>query len=390
MMGDLVPARSIAPGRIVERELEARGWTQKDLAQIMRRPGQAINEIVRGSKQITPETAVELAAAFGTSAEFWTNLEANYRLSLAKKEQDHKSESRDITRRSALYSIAPIAELMKHGWIRGSSDVNELEREVCAFLRVDNPAAMPARLQTYKFRHTQTREPALHAQYAWLMRVRQLVEAQRIPPFRLAAAKRVVDDILLLAENARDVEDVPSVLLEAGVHLAVVPHLQKTYLDGAAFYFTDRPVIALTLRHDRLDSFWFTLMHEMAHVVLQHVKPGISEDGDVFFDDLDTVGKDESQEAIQEVEANNQASEWLLSSTAVTSFVERCGPNPSVAAIQTFARQQRRHPSIVLGRLQHREIVDYAHHRTLVTKVRPLLRTWIDSTKAEQMTGAEP
>jgi addiction module HigA family antidote len=74
------PARAIAPRRILTRELEARGWTQKDLARIMGRPTQAINEIIKGAKQITPETALELAEAFGTSAELWTNLEAQYRL----------------------------------------------------------------------------------------------------------------------------------------------------------------------------------------------------------------------------------------------------------------------------------------------------------------------
>jgi addiction module HigA family antidote len=74
------PARAIAPGRILTRELEARGWTQKDLAGIMGRPTQTINEIVKGTKQITPETVLELAEAFGTSAELWTNLEAQYRL----------------------------------------------------------------------------------------------------------------------------------------------------------------------------------------------------------------------------------------------------------------------------------------------------------------------
>jgi addiction module HigA family antidote len=74
------PAREITPGRILTRELEARGWTQKDLAGIMGRPTQAINKIVKGTKQITPETALELAEAFGTSAELWTNLEAQYRL----------------------------------------------------------------------------------------------------------------------------------------------------------------------------------------------------------------------------------------------------------------------------------------------------------------------
>jgi HTH-type transcriptional regulator/antitoxin HigA len=59
------------------RELEARGWTQKDLAEITNRPIQTINEIIQAKKQITPETALDLAAAFGTSAELWINLETN-------------------------------------------------------------------------------------------------------------------------------------------------------------------------------------------------------------------------------------------------------------------------------------------------------------------------
>lgn len=83
----LISARAITPGRILQRELDARGWTQRDLAEITSRPPQVINEIIKGTKQITPETARELSAALGTTAEFWTNLEANYRLQIAKKKQ---------------------------------------------------------------------------------------------------------------------------------------------------------------------------------------------------------------------------------------------------------------------------------------------------------------
>jgi HTH-type transcriptional regulator / antitoxin HigA len=88
MSKNLIPAKIVAPGRILQRELEARDWTQQDLAKITNRPPQTINEIIRGTKQITPETALELAAALGTSDEFWTNLETNYRLHLAKKNKN--------------------------------------------------------------------------------------------------------------------------------------------------------------------------------------------------------------------------------------------------------------------------------------------------------------
>ena len=86
-----IPARLVPPGEIILRELEARGWTQKDLDDITNRPPQAINEIIKGTKQITPDTALELSEAFGTSAEFWINLEANYRLNCALKQKSNGS-----------------------------------------------------------------------------------------------------------------------------------------------------------------------------------------------------------------------------------------------------------------------------------------------------------
>lgn len=84
---NLRPFRPVSPGEILRDELEARGWTQKGLAKQIGRPAQAINEIVNGRKQITAETALALSDALGTSAEFWMNLEVNYRLDLARKQR---------------------------------------------------------------------------------------------------------------------------------------------------------------------------------------------------------------------------------------------------------------------------------------------------------------
>jgi HTH-type transcriptional regulator / antitoxin HigA len=124
------PARATLPGRILLRELEARGWSQRDLAAIMGRPYQAINQIVRGVKRITPETARELAQAFGTSPELWMNLEVSYRLQLAQQEEKES----EIARRSRLYSLVPVAELIRKGRIEGSDDVDELEKQLSEYL----------------------------------------------------------------------------------------------------------------------------------------------------------------------------------------------------------------------------------------------------------------
>ena len=74
------PARVFPPGDFIRKEIEARGWTQGNLAKILDRPLQTVNTIINGEKAVTPEMAVGLAAAFGTSPEFWLNLEAAYAL----------------------------------------------------------------------------------------------------------------------------------------------------------------------------------------------------------------------------------------------------------------------------------------------------------------------
>jgi HTH-type transcriptional regulator/antitoxin HigA len=86
-------ARLIPPGKILRRELDERGMTQKELAKRMGRPEQAISEIVNAKKQITSETALGLEQVLGVSAMFWLNIETAYRLGLVEeyyRERDAK------------------------------------------------------------------------------------------------------------------------------------------------------------------------------------------------------------------------------------------------------------------------------------------------------------
>lgn len=82
---ELIPAYTPSPGEILAVELTARGWSQRQFATIIGRPPQAVNEILHAKKQITPETALRIAAALNTSPELWMNLEADYRLALARQ-----------------------------------------------------------------------------------------------------------------------------------------------------------------------------------------------------------------------------------------------------------------------------------------------------------------
>jgi len=367
MSGDLRPAQLVPPGRILKQELDARDWTQRDLAAILGRPEQAISEIVNGTKQITPETSVELGQAFGTSPEFWHTLEANYRLGLALR-QAHGDA---IARRSRLFAELPLREMSNRGWLTLRESVDELEAEVAGCL---GAPVLPDPPRVIVRRRGSSARPALtYAQLAWLRRAETLARDQTgIGPWRDDHLEPLAQELSGHMRLVEDVTRVPATLARWGVRFVCLRHLPKTYLDGAAFWLAEGPVVALTLRYDRIDAFWFTLMHELAHL-----GEGRSE---AYLDQLEDDGEgahelspaDSCEEA-----ANRLASGWLLAPEAFSDFVARTGPHFSRANIEAFAASQGRHAGIVLGRLQREGIVPYRNLRGLLVNVSPVLVEWI-------------
>ncbi|MCX6030407.1 MAG: HigA family addiction module antitoxin [Chloroflexi bacterium] len=365
MSTELHPAQLVLPGRILKQELEARGWAQRDLAAILGRPEQVISEIITGSKQITPETSVELSQAFGTSPEFWHNLEANYRLELARTQ----AQGDVIARRSRLYAELPLREMASRGWLTLRESVDELEAEVAGCLGV--PLLLEPPHLAVRWRGSAARTPLTYVQLAWLRRAETLARGQTgVGPWRADYTEPLVRELADHMRQAEDVAHVPATLARWGVRLVFLRHLAKTYLDGAAFWLEEGPVVALTLRYDRIDSFWFTLMHELAHLAegaretyLDQLENGGAED-----DAGDLPSPDAHEEA-----ANRLASGWLLAPDAFTDFVTRTSPRFSRASIEAFATGQGRHPGIVLGRLQRAGFVSYRNLRGLLVKVSPVL-----------------
>ncbi len=360
MDDNLVPARAVPPGRILRRELAARGWSQKDLAEILGRPAQAITEIVKGTKQITPETAVALSWAFDTSPEFWSNLEANFRLALARQ-----VPTEEISRRARLYAWLPFREVKKRGWLStASSKLEDLERAACEFLGVSEVGAEPKLVVS--LRHSRQNEPERSSQRAWVRRVEQLVALQQVGAYSRERLSEAMVRLVAEARTADGVGQVPVILKELGVRFVVVPHLPRTKLDGAAAFTSAGPVVALTMRFDRIDYFWFTLLHELAHLVLEH--RGGHLDGETEDDGVDA----------EEAAANELAEGLLLSEQAVRQFAARCPGIPSRSALEAFAEEHHVHPGIVAGRLQHLGLVPFSHFRPLLVKVAAQLKPWTD------------
>ncbi|MEN6522855.1 MAG: XRE family transcriptional regulator [Anaerolineaceae bacterium] len=133
-------------------------------------------------------------------------------------------------------------------------------------------------------------------------------------------------------------------LKEVGIVLIIEPMLPNTYLDGAALLYGDKPVIGLTLRYDRIDNFWFVLMHEVFHV-MKHLK---KEKIDRIFDDLDTSDGEKI-----ELEADELAGESLIPTAKWNMAIARF--TRSVESINGFAQKLGVNPAIIAGRIRHDE-----------------------------------
>jgi HTH-type transcriptional regulator / antitoxin HigA len=345
------------PGEFIRAELEARGWAQADLARIVNRPVQAINEMIQGKKAVTPETAVALGFAFGTGPEIWMTRESAYRLSLVER---HDPE---IQRRAKLFDFAPVKDMEKRGWIQVTNNPGALERELCRFFGVasldEEPKFHAAARQTAKW------SDLTGAQKAWCIRGAKLASVLKADPYKPSNFEDGMTRVRQLADFPEKVRHVPRVLAEIGIRVAVIEPLPHTRIDGAAFWLSDdAPVIVLSMRYDRIDGFWFTLAHELSHI--RH--------RDTQSVDSDLIGE-AKQAATSEMEsrADMEAAEMLIPSDRLKSFIGRVKPFYSKVRINQFAQRIRVHPGIITGQLQHLREISFATNREMLAKVRDLL-----------------
>jgi HTH-type transcriptional regulator/antitoxin HigA len=357
---DITPAEVFPPGEFIREELDARGWSQADLAAILGRPPRLISELVAGKRAVSPETAKGLAQAFGTSAELWMNLESGYRLSKVR------GTSNDVGRRARLYDKVPVKDLVRRGWIRHSANVEVLEQQVLEFLAVKSIDEAPSIRAAA--RKSMVAEPWTGAEVAWLMRVRQLAQSVKVAHPVGKSLDRLLVKLRPLLKSDSSVREVCGMLREAGIRLVVVEPLPQSKIDGACLWLGPRePVIALSFRYDRIDWFWFTLMHELGHVARGD---GRTEGARL---DVELVGETSSsrtERPEEELAADRFAADFLAHPKALDEFVVKLRGRCSHGDITEIAARLETHPGIVVGQLQHRTVIPFSHFRRWLVKVR--------------------
>jgi HTH-type transcriptional regulator/antitoxin HigA len=347
------PAEVFPPGEYLRDELDERGWTVTEFADIIGRPVQAVSEILNNKKEITAETAVAFGQALGASAAMWLNLQTRYRL--FELGENAASATSPVARRARLRDLVPVAELKKRGWLTQTKDPNVLESEVQQLLGISSLDQRPS--LAIAARRAHTAGSLTPEQTAWVAFVRHIGRQRSVAAFDLA---RHGDLAAELPRKLRDPDQglgkIGQWLGQCGVVLVVVEGLRGSKLDGAVTILEDgRPVIGLTARGDRFDGMLFTLLHECAHLVLGHIGPATAA---LWLDDNLT---DPQTDPI-ELDANARAAAWI--------FPDGFPPIAhSMSSIVGTADRYGVHPSLVIGRIQ-RDTQLWNLHRAQIPKVR--------------------
>jgi HTH-type transcriptional regulator/antitoxin HigA len=347
----------LTPGEALKDKLAERGWTQDELALIMGISRVSVANLIAGRSGITPEMASLLAAAFGNEAAFWMKLDAEYRLSRVR------TDVSPVEQRSRLFQIAPVRQMIKRGWIRPSANPVELQAELEQFFGQDafeEGISFPvATRRTVKL-------PNLNpSEIAWCFRARHLASTLMCNAYSTAQLETSQKALRRLASHPKEAHRLPKLLADCGIRFVVIEPLPDARIDGAAFWDDRGPVIAVSIRHDRIDGFWFTVMHECAHI--RNGDPLSVDTG--LIDGVKGITVTLAEDAT-EARANTEAAASLVPTEELESFIRRVGPLYSRERVIQFANRIKIHPGIIVGQLQYRRELGYMALREFLVKIR--------------------
>lgn len=317
------------PIEAIKFRMDQAGLKQKDLVRYLGSASK-VSEVLSGKRPLSIEMMRRLHDGLGIPASV-----------LLRKPEAELPETAAMIE----WSRFPVVEMRKRGWIifKGSPQAARERAEdlMRAFIPpFDEELDLPMCARKHVRDGRQMDDYAL---FAWKVRILHLAADQAVAAYVPGTVTQdFIREVVRLSYFANGPCLAREYLSKSGIHLVTERHLPATYLDGAALLMPDgHPLIALTLRYDRLDNFWFTLAHELAHVALH-----LDGEDRAFFDDLEAKGSSQL-----ETEADRMAAEALIPRTAWGSA--HLTPRSSAQQIKAFADELRISPAIPAGRIRH-------------------------------------
>ena len=317
------------PIEAIQFRMEQSGLTRKDLAPYLGSQSK-VSEVLNRKRPLSLSMIRALHIGLGIPAEI-----------LLKEPGQELPEPRYDFRQF------PFTEMFNRGYFKSFNGSLSQARVYAEELLHELFSVFEGQIPEPIYCRNSSKEIDFNALLAWQARALELARGESLPPFaRDELTDEFIRELVRLSYFSTGPQLAQELLNKKGIHFIVLPHLSKTYLDGACFKTPyGHPVIGMTLRYDRLDNFWFTLVHELAHIYLH-----LDDENIAFFDDTEKI-VDESENP-QEREANQFTHELLIGSDewekAAPTLLEATQHNTLIR----FADQLSISPAIVAGRVR--------------------------------------
>jgi len=364
MQIDANPHRT--PGQLIAAALKEKEWTQRVLAIVLGMDETGINKLIADKRPVTAELAVALEEVLGTPAKALLDLQSEF--DLAKARYAVRPDPGRTTR-AHIFSGLPVAEMIRRGWLDAPDvrDVPAVEAALRTFFGTDDLDDIP--VLPHAPRKTDLAANTTPAQVAWLYRAREIASEMLVARYTPSTGRRTLPRLSALLSSAEEARKVPRILAESGIRYVVVESLSSAKIDGACFWLNDEsPVVAMTLRYDRIDNFWFVLRHELEHMLRGHGR-----ETPVIVDSNLDGSQDRDEAPLEERLANAAAAEFCVPQDKLQRFIERKEPFFSERDIVGFAKTLGIHPGLVAGQLQHKT-GRYERFRKHLVTIREIVR----------------
>lgn len=321
------------PGATIKEQLNDRGMTQKEFAGRMGLSEKHVSKLLGGNVHLTPDMALRLELVLDIPAAFWNKLEALYQEKLVKvKKELEMDEEKELAGKY------PYAQIAKWGMVPSTKNSSERIINLCKYIEVSslrlvqNKDLMPIVCRKLSDTEKSTYVMLTVAQYAKIKARNMKIEA-----FEPENLKRKLKDIraLTLRRTMDFARQLREMLSSCGIALVFLPKLKGSFLHGISFYDnnTKKIVVGINIRGKYADRFWFSLFHELAHVMLGHINESAGTNNE------------------DELKADEMAADILIPRKKMMEFM--AGHSFSINSIKEFAAAIGVSEGIVIGRLQN-------------------------------------
>lgn len=347
-MNPFEPKWTTPPGATVLDLLQERGLPVSELAQVVHKDLQSVSRLLFGVEPLTSDWAESLSRALGATPTFWLRREELYRADLKRLCNVATADKAE-----EWFHDLPLRDMVRFGWIKQGSSVQETALNACAFFGVTTAEAFERKYQTllsssaYRASTAFATRPSAVA--AWLRQGEIAASAIDCAPWNDAKLRESLDAIRALTRKQDPAAFVPKLerlLADCGIAMVIARAPEGCRASGATrFLHADKALIQLSFRYLADDQFWFTVFHEIGHLLL-HAHENL------FLEGLEVRNSE------AEAEADDFALNTLFAKVGVGAL-DQVGE--SRFDIARLARRAGIAPGIVVGQLQERGLIPFKY-----------------------------